>query len=204
MTTIDQRTGASANDAYDSGDAFPGDSITDTTLYIGATAADETLYSGMMWASVNIPAGATINSASVTAYRIGFASDGSEVVTLYIELVASPSGYTAGSDSPLDRFGASSFDVGTAWSMGTDGGDLDPEALNIATPLAAASVVIGAITNLNVIAVGVGATSNAQMNAYSHDNGTGSNAPRLQVDYTAAAGGSAPVRRLLALTGVGR
>lgn len=192
MTIISQQIAASADDAHDSGDFFPGDQTTNVTHFIGPTAADEVMYSGMRWANVNIPSGATINSCTITGYRIAFNSDGNEVVNLYVEHTKAPSGFTVGTDSPADRYGAGTgFGSATQWSMGADGGNLDPETSpDLTTPVQAALDAAGGIDHLVIVAIGDGAQLNAQAEFYAFDSGDGSDAMLLDLEYTAGGGGS--------------
>lgn len=205
MTTYSARIAESTDDAYDSNDSFPGSSNTDTVIYVGATAVGETLYSGFIHDAVNITSGATINSCTITGYRIAFSSDGNEQVTIYCLENGTPTTFGTATNSPFDQFTAGTVtSASVSWTMGADGGDNDPElSPDYAAVVQEVVDTVGNVTDLETLITG---TVNAQANFYSFDNPTTGRSALLDLDWTASGGGggSAPKKRGLALLGVGR
>ena len=99
MTTVSKRTAASADDAFDHTPGFIGYSHT-TTLWTGMTNA-QSLVLGARFVDVDIPAGATINSATLTLVDDAF-EGATHLADVGCEDTASPAAFSAGS-SPKAR-----------------------------------------------------------------------------------------------------
>ena len=207
MTTYSSRILTGTNDAHDSNDGFPGSQNTATNVYIGPTAASEVMHSGWIHEDVNITAGATINSATLTVYRIGFDSSGNEVLDspgIVCLESGTPTTFGTATDSPYDQYTAGPVTTTTvSWTMGADGGDNDPEVSpDIAALIQEALDDSGGdLTDLETLVVDTGAGASV-CSAYAFENATSGRSALLDIDWTAGAGGPA-FTGYMTLVGVG-
>lgn len=195
MTTYSSRITTGSNDAYDSNDAFPGASVTSTTLFIGPTAASEIMVTGFIHEDVNIPAGSTINSCTLQVQRSGFDSSGNEVIdTVVMKESGTPTTFNTTTQTPRDQYDAGGITTATVgWNMGADGGDNDPEV----TPDLAALVqevvdTVGDVTDLMTLIRDTGAGALVAV-VYAFENATTGRSALLDIDFTEGAGGGAAV-----------
>lgn len=202
MTQVVKSVAAGTDDAHDTINGnFPGYADDETFVYVGLPGGNACV-AGFRFLDVNIPAGATIDGVSLQLEDIAFEGDPT-TVDIGFEDAADPATFSAGS-SPVDRTMTtareSAFDLaepaGTPPQLQTisEQGMIDSLQEVIDTH--------GAVENVVLLIASNGATTYNPWRAF--DAGTGSPA-QLTIDYTEAAGGeAAPVRRSLALLGVGR
>lgn len=202
MTTISKRTAASTDDAYDDNTPWPSYSATGT-LIIG-NADGDTLWTGVRITGVNIAAGSTINSCTLTVVRPSWDGAGNEDVGVFFEEAASPATFSS-SDTPYDRGngGATLTTATINWVLGADGGPGDVEVSpDLKTLLQEVVDDVGAQLN-DIVILTSGNVSTARAVISSFDSAP-LEAPLLDIDYTAGGGGGAPARRRrLGLLGVG-
>lgn len=202
MTTISKRVSASTDDARDDNTAWPGYSATGV-LFVGNADAD-TLWSGMRFTGINIPAGSTINSCTLTLERPDWSGAGNENVNVYMEEAASPLTFSS-TNSPWDRGngGATLTTATVNWLLGPDNGPGDIETSpDLSALLQEILDDLGTqVNDIVILTRGNTPTAHAVVASYDTDP---TSAPLLDIDYTAGSGGGMAIRkRRLGLLGVG-
>ncbi len=192
MTTISQRVAASADDAHDTvGGGFPGYSHTEVFVYTGESGTN-VIDTGFRWVlGTPIPAGSTINSATVSIKDRDFGVGTAYTVDLHCEdSGASPATFSSGS-SPNDRALTA---ASVAWLLDAAG-----DAVDVSPSFAAALQEIvdsyGQINN--IVAIMKGRASNDNVNDWDSWDGDSAAAALLEVDYTAGGGGGSAVPAMM-------
>ena len=188
MTTINLQVGASTDDAEQSG----------TTVVLTGTSPDwdPSLWRGYRFLNVTIAQGATIDAATAQ-FNCNSATDNDVRSDIYCEATDDATTFTTGASDISNR------------SRTTTKGDWDADNLT-QNAFATTSTLVGPVqevinragwasgNDLNLI-VETLTGSNASI---THYDGGSTLAAKLDIDYTAAAGGTVKVRSLM-MTGVG-
>lgn len=202
MTTVSKRTAAGSDDAVDDNSEWPGYADTGTVIIGNADA--QTLWAGLRFTGVNIPSGSTINSCTLSVHRPDWTGAGGEDVDVFFEEDAAPATFSS-SDTPYDRAngGAALTAASVNWVMGADNGPGDLEVSpDLKTVLQEVVDDIGVQLD-DIVLLLRGNVASAPGFFSSYDTSP-TDAPLIDIDYTAGAGGGGAVRRRrLSLLGVG-
>jgi hypothetical protein len=198
VTTVSKRTAASADDAFDHTPGFIGYSHT-TTLWTGKSN-NQSLVLGARFLTVDIPSGATVNSATLTLVDDAF-EGATHLGDAGCEDSASPATFSSGASPKARTMTAARLSSQTVTEPAVDASWTSG---NFAASVQELVDSYGAITNLVVLLDGAPAANGTFNHWYSFDTDS-TKAPLLDLDYTAGGGGgAAPPRRRLGLLGTGR
>lgn len=190
MTTISERVAASADDAHDTETGeFPGYSHT-STLFVGLNGGGaRTTRVGMRWV-IDIPASATIDSAYLTLTEVAF-DGGDTLLRIHCERAQSPVTFSSAND-PYSRTLTTAFVDWTAPEV-TPGSTI--QSPDFAAVLQEVIDNHGPIDALVVVILDNGSTD---FNDYESFDSEPTAAPLLDIEYTAAVGGSKTAQRISA------
>lgn len=200
MTTITDRISASGHDCYDTGNGnHPGFSSTGSLQFGNDSDA---LYDGMIWDSVSIPDGATIDTGCyIQLTDVSFGSSGSpEVMHVRGIETTTLTAWTSG-DGPPDRSASyTTADVtwSTTWShLSTFN---SPEIKTVIQEIV--DDTTGTVTDLTLILQDQDPAGSGWYDVESYDS-TSAEAPYINIEYTAGGGGGGVPAGTLGLMGVG-
>lgn len=179
MTTINAQVTADADDADETG------SGTVVVTNVSIRALNSNYFIGMMFRGITIPSGSTISTCELVGYIADTSADDPGGIVYYFEENATPSAFSTATNNLSSRSltSASVTDSGTSVGVG------DRTISGFATALQELVDAVGGLSSADVVVIGNAGVSTVQrFQGYATSS---SNAPRLNITYTAP--GSTPI-----------
>lgn len=154
-------------------------------------SAYNTWHSGFRFQTVPIPNAATINSASITVYRVSGGLYGSPTMDIYCEDGDSPGQFT---NSNNNISGRTRTTAKTAWNGGFGSDSSDVQSPDIAGAVEEVVARAGWSSNNDLVVLVISTTGGGGNNIFQVEdfNAAGTNHARFDASYTAAGGGANP------------